>query len=264
MRIVLLSTNRLHQERALLRRGTLQGLLDHIAGVLVTGQRQNVLPDDVHDMLTITRSTAMLHHMLHHIVSILIRGQLHTTLKDLIQQRRDLHRSAVFDESLDHTAAVAMLGHARCLTKEGIHDETNAIRRKSLNALLNDMVPMLVFNALQDMALQLTDQQYLLLDGNGIQRLLNHSAPVHLEGKFQDLSHQLLRQDAALIRIAILEKLLDDIVAKDVRGQLVHLLENLFEGLLFLFFGGHLQLLLDQPGAILILRDLADVHRQLG
>lgn len=37
---------------------------------LRTGQRQNVLPDDVHDMLTITRSTAMLHHMLDHLKGV--------------------------------------------------------------------------------------------------------------------------------------------------------------------------------------------------
>ena len=32
-----------------------------------TGKRQNVLPDDGHDMLTIPRPTTMLHHVLHHL-----------------------------------------------------------------------------------------------------------------------------------------------------------------------------------------------------
>ena len=56
-----------------------------------------------------------------------------------------------------------------------------------------------------------------------------------------------------------LEELLNDVVAEDVRHQTVGGGEDLLEDQLLLCGGGSLQLLLDEPGAVLVLAELHDV-----
>lgn len=78
-------------------------------------------------------------------------------------------------------------------------------------------------------------------------------APIHLQRELQHLTHQLFRQDPALLHIPVLEELLDDVIAEDVRRQLAHpgalkarmgpkgkaLLKDLLESLLLLLLRGH-------------------------
>mmetsp|Transcript_17494 Transcript_17494/g.47927 ORF Transcript_17494/g.47927 Transcript_17494/m.47927 type:complete len:212 (+) Transcript_17494:516-1151(+) len=183
--------------------------------------------------------------------------------QELLQQRRDLLRGAILDQPLDDPAAVAVLRHPAGLLLEGLHDEVDPVRGQPLDTLLDHVVPMLILDALNHVAFELTDEQHLLLDRHGVQRFLDDAAAVHLQRQTQDLTHELFGQDAPLLRVAIFKKLLDDVVTKDVAGELLHLLEHGLEGDLLFLLIGHLQLLLDQPGAILILRDFADVPREI-
>jgi len=155
-----------------------------------------------------------------------------------------------------------VFGHSSSLTSKRIDNEADPVGRKAFNAFLDDMVAMLIFNAFDDVTLQLANQKHLLFDGNRIQCLLHDPAPIHLERKLQDLSHQLLREDTPLLGVSILKELLYHVVSENIGRQLRHLLKHLLKGNLLLLVARNLELLLYQPGAILILGYLADMSRE--
>lgn len=77
----------------------------------------------------------------------------------------------------------------------------------------------------------------------------------------------LFSQNSLLYLVPVLEQLLDDIVAEDVRHQLEGVGLDLAEQLLLLIAVGRFQLLLDEPRAMLITTKLynvvVDVLREL-
>ena len=76
------------------------------------------------------------------------------------------------------------------------------------------------------------------------------------------ISH-LVHQLGFLLGGSELEELLDDVVTEDVRHQTVGGGEDLLEHQLLLSGRGPLQLLLDEPGAVLVLAELHDVVGQV-
>jgi len=77
------------------------------------------------------------------------------------------------------------------------------------------------------------------------------------------VSRYLLHERRLLFKGAVLEKLLDDIVAEDVRHEAVSLSGYLLENGTLLGRGGALQLLLYEARAMLILRELHHVPGQV-
>ena len=125
------------------------------------------------------------------------------------------------------------------------------------------MIPILILNTFQNMAIQFTHDFLLLLGGNGLQSLLDHTAPVHLQGQHQHVPSNLLRQGGLLFRGAELEELLDYIISEHVRHQIVRGGQNLIEDQLFLRGTRPFQFLLDEPRTVLILGELDDVIGQV-
>mmetsp|Transcript_53333 Transcript_53333/g.105176 ORF Transcript_53333/g.105176 Transcript_53333/m.105176 type:complete len:256 (+) Transcript_53333:652-1419(+) len=156
-----------------------------------------------------------------------------------------------------------MLGHPVGLVQERLDDETDSVRRQALDALLDHMIPMLVLDALQHHPFQFADEQHLLLDGHGVQRLLHNPAAVHVQRQLEHLANKLFGEDPPLFCAPVLEKLLDDVIPEHIRRQQRHFLQHRLEGDRFLLFAGHFQLLLDQPGAILVLGNVGDVGCQI-
>ena len=149
------------------------------------------------------------------------------------------------------------------LPPECLNNELEAGGFHSFNALLDHMVAILVFHTLQNIAIKLLDDQLLLIEGDGFKGLLDHSAAVHLESQWLHVGSQLAHQLGLLLGRAKLKELLDHIVAKHVSHELVRSNENLLEDELLLPWGSPLQLLLDKPGAMLVLRELHHVVGQL-
>lgn len=67
------------------------------------------------------------------------------------------------------------------LSRKGANNELEGVRIDTFYTFLYDVVPVLVFDALEDVAVQLTHNLLLLLRSDGLQGLLNNAAPVHLE-----------------------------------------------------------------------------------
>ena len=72
-----------------------------------------------------------------------------------------------------------------------LDDELQPGRRDTLYALLHDVVAVLVLDALEDVALQLVQDDLLLLGRDRLQGLLDHPAAVHLERQGLDVGAEL-------------------------------------------------------------------------
>ena len=149
------------------------------------------------------------------------------------------------------------------LAPECLNNELEARRLHSFNALLNHMVAILIFHAFQNIAIKFLDDQLLLVKGDGFKSLLDHPAAIHLECQGLYMRPQLTDQLGLLLSGAKLEEFLDHIVAKHVGHELVGSNENLLEDELLLPRGSPLQLLLDEPGPVLVLGELEDVAREV-
>ena len=96
-----------------------------------------------------------------------------------------------------------------------------------------------------------------------VEKLLDNPAAVHLDGEGVHVGED-GHQDAPLLLLApVLHKLLDDIVSEHVRHQGELGSRNLLPQPALLVLGGGLQLLLDEPGPVLVLGELEDVAREV-
>ena len=96
-----------------------------------------------------------------------------------------------------------------------------------------------------------------------VEKLLDNPAAVHLDGEGVHVGED-GHKDAPLLLLApVLHKLLDDIVSEHVRHQGELGSRNLLPQPALLVLGGGLQLLLDEPGAVLVLAELDHVRLQL-
>lgn len=150
-----------------------------------------------------------------------------------------------------------------CPPKNPLTSHLQCVRIDALDALLNNVVPVLVFDTLQHVPVQLSHYLLLLLGGYWLERLLYHPTSVHLQRERQDVAPDLLRQSRLLFRRAELKELLNDIVAKNVRHEGVRGREDLIENHLFFGSSCSFQFLLDESGAVLVLGEFDDVVRQV-
>ena len=152
-----------------------------------------------------------------------------------------------------------MGGQYEHLASECLDNELEAGGFNCLDALLNHVVAILVLDTFEHIAVKFLDDQLLLIQRDGFEGLLDHPAAVHLESQWLDVRPQLTDQLRLLLGSAELEELLDHVVAEDIGHQLVGGHQDLLEDELLLSRGGTLQLLLNKPGAVLVLAEFHDV-----
>jgi len=110
----------------------------------------------------------------------------------------------VLQDPLDHSAPVRVGRQGEHLALKRFNDELETFRFYGLDALLNDVVAVLIFDTLDDASLQFSDYQLLLVKGDALQRQrLNFIA-------------KLLYKLTFLFRRAVLEEILYDEVSKDI------------------------------------------------
>ena len=64
-----------------------------------------------------------------------------------------------------------------------LRDELDLLWGDPLDAFLNDMVSILIFDASKNVPIKLLDKGNLLVNLDLLQRLLNNPAPIHLKGQ---------------------------------------------------------------------------------
>jgi len=72
-----------------------------------------------------------------------------------------LFSSAILQNTLYHSAAIRMCGQIIYLPTESIYNELQVARINALHTLLDHMIPILIFNTLQNIAIQFLDNTNL-------------------------------------------------------------------------------------------------------
>lgn len=140
---------------------------------------------------------------------------------------------------------------------------------------LDDMVGVRRLDAINNLAVQLSDDGQLLVLLDPLQGLLDHlfisliipffpvgqthPAPIHLHRKVQHLPPHLLAQCPDLLRRPKVKELLDDIVAKHISHERESVGEDLGKHGAPLVLVGVLELGLDESRAVLVAREFDDV-----
>lgn len=119
--------------------------------------------------------------MLNDVIAVLILNELVGGGVKLLQDALRLLGSAVLENTLDDAATVGMRAQCEHLAGERAYDELQRSRLDAFDALLNDVIPVLILDALQDMPVQFAHDLLLLLRADRLQCLLYDSAAVHLK-----------------------------------------------------------------------------------
>ena len=143
------------------------------------------------------------------------------------------------------------------------------LSRHSFDGLLDDVVPVLIFHAFEDMAVKFLDDACLLIDQDMFKSLgkrqqgrwglneqsfylLHHPTAIHLSRECHNMALHLICESFLLSLVAMFEELLDDVVTKYVCHQLNCVWLNFPKHLLFLVRVGCLQFQLDESRSVLI------------
>ena len=113
----------------------------------------------------------MFNDVLGDIIPVLINDQGGSTLVKLLKNSRFGGFFTVLEHTLYHPTAIWMYGKIMDLVREGIDNELDMFRGNSLNGLLNHMIAVLIFHALEDVVFKLFDQLSLLVGQNMLECL---------------------------------------------------------------------------------------------
>merc|ERR1719183_136364 len=196
-------------------------LLDNIRRVLAAGEVEWICQDQRHDVLLVLLA-AVLEDMLNHVISVGVLNEGMNLLVELVKQRLRLRLRTVFEDALHHAAAVAVNRHVIQPHEKFLDDEPDALRRQGVDALLDDVIPMLVLNAFHDVTGQLIDERDLLVSGDLVENLLHDAAAVEVHRKLDDAAGELLRESLLALDSAVVENLLYHATSEGIGEELVN------------------------------------------
>ena len=190
-------------------------------------------------------------------------------LDDLSNDGLDLLERAVFQHALDDSAPERVLRKHRSVAIKGVDDEldvlpihsspierarsvTNSLARSNLDALLHDVVAVGVQHAMHHMALQLLHQRQLFIHASDFKRFLDHTTAVDLKGQRHQVGLDQVDETPLLVDRAVIQQFLDDVVPEHIDHQLQSIGQNLLEHYFLRLVISNLDLVLDEPRAILI------------
>ena len=127
-------------------------------------------------------------YVLDNVVAVLILYELVGGRVELLKYALRLLGRAMFENALDDSAAVRMGAQRVHLAGKGADDKLKGTWLHALDALLYDMITILVFHALENVAIEFTHDLLLLLRSDRLQRFLNDSAAIHLQRERQYMS----------------------------------------------------------------------------
>mmetsp|Transcript_14440 Transcript_14440/g.39484 ORF Transcript_14440/g.39484 Transcript_14440/m.39484 type:complete len:233 (-) Transcript_14440:288-986(-) len=130
-----------------------------------------------------------------------------------------------------------------------------------LDRALNNVISVHVFNALQDLGLQLPGQRYLQLNRHPFECFLDHTAPKLVIRQLHDLPTHLACNGFPLFSTAPLEEFLNHKVAKGVTGHVDCLGQGSFVDCVSVLLTGPFHHILQETATILFPSVLRDVRK---
>ena len=83
----------------------------------------------------------------------LILHEVDNVLMKFIHERPSLFLAQVFETSLENATAIRMGGQNVYLASESVNNELNVLSRHTFDSLLDNMVPILILDALKNISL---------------------------------------------------------------------------------------------------------------
>jgi hypothetical protein len=160
----------------------LKALLDDIASELVVAQLYHAALDAFNDPIFVLLAPALLQDVLDHIVAKLVLSKGLDVQDDCLDYRVGLGVMTFLEDPLNNSATIgveAQVLHMVRLVEDGVKYEVYLFTRHFLNAFLDDMIPVLIINAINDGFLKLLNKQLLLFKGNYFESFLYNSAAIH-------------------------------------------------------------------------------------
>ena len=196
------------------------------------------------DYLGALTLVSMLQQVLDDVVPVLICGQLEGVWDDFFHQWFQLLVAQMFQHPLQDPAAVLMHRKRKAPASEGIEHESEFFFLQVLDAFLDDVVSVLVFDQSQNVSSDFFNEEFLQFLAAAFQCLLHYPAPIHLQRQ----THYPL-----VLSRPELQQLLDYIVPKHVIRYRQSVWQHLFEHQLLLLQIGALEALLNQSRPVLVL-----------
>ena len=118
--------------------------------------------------------------------------------------------------ALNHSAAELVDTHLIDASFERVNDELDLIRMNLLYDLLDDMVTVGIFNAVDYLWLDFFHNLLLKRGRQDIKSFLDHSTSILITGKLIDTPFQVIEELLSLVGRAEFEHLLNDIIPEDI------------------------------------------------
>ena len=266
-------------------RGELKAFLDDVRAELVQAVGHDVVNDLIDDKALLLESAA-LQDVRDHVVPELVRRQLGYHAQDLVGDGLDLASGEPFHDALHNAAPILVLAELGHLGPGQLDDEVGHVVRGLGDDPLDDVVTLRVVHALDEhLLVQLAYEHALALLRQHVEGLLDHAAAVLVEGEVWHLLDDAIEQLVDALLAAILEDHLHHEVAKDIphealgrlgpvpgptagggKGRCVDyvllvLADLCEEGVPVLGGASALDLLLDEPRALLIATEVAGIAK---
>lgn len=139
----------------------------------------------------LTTTILLTEYVLDNVITILILNELISSSVQLLKDTLSLFRGAMLENTLDHSTSVGVGAQGVDLPCECADHKLQSPRFDALDALLHHVVPVLIFDALQNVSVQFSDDLLLLFWPDRFESLLNHSTAVHLQCQGQYVSSNL-------------------------------------------------------------------------
>lgn len=156
--------------------------------------------------------------------------------------------------ALKHAASMTVRANDHAIGPNSVVDELSIFGRKTVQTLLDDMVPVQILNQFHDMIFQRTDDGLgLFRGGDELDHFLESSGTMLVQCNLHELGSGIIDQSSSLLVIGVLQKFLAEVVAEGVSHELHNVNMSFVEDQLDVFWGTLLELPLQIPAAMLIL-----------
>lgn len=149
-----------------------QAVLHNIGSILMLRIDQNLVDSHIDELQAVFKPS-MVHDVLYDIVAVLVLDQNQSTGMELFDNLSSGRLRTVFKHSLDDTTPVRVRGEVLYLALHSSVDEGDMLSGNPLDCFLDDMISVLIFDAFEDVVLQLLDQYCLLIGKNVLKSLLS-------------------------------------------------------------------------------------------
>lgn len=233
--------------------GTTEALLNDIGAELLLGELTNTTLKHSNKRLG-ENWLVQIQDVLNDVVTEWVLDENIGVIGNLTNEPSLLITRSMINASLEDTATVTMGSDVNAVVSHSIKDELRVNRGQLVKTLLNDMVAIEILNKLDNSELEgSNDDLDLARSGDELNHLLQSSSTMLIKSDPNEILRCIFNEHSSLVVVAVLQKLLAEIISERISHQLNHMLVSLKPDHMNLLRIAVLQFLLKIATAMLIL-----------